>query len=87
MNNAAEDLWTTNRDTWGGNETHPNTGNNTQEHNAHTNTHTHAKLNSDTLKTKRGTSAFVTAITLQLGRTMQTNEMTSKQTITSLPLV
>lgn len=75
MNNAAEDLRTTNRDnTWGGNETHPNTGNITQKQNTHT--HTHARLNSDTSKTNRDTSAFVSATSSQLGRTIQTAEMT-----------
>lgn len=73
-------------ETHGGEMKHTQTQATTHRSIMRTPTHTHAKLNSDTLKTNRGTSAFVTAITLQLGRTMQTNEMTSKQTITYLPL-
>lgn len=39
-------------------------------------THTHARLNSDTSKTNRETSAFVSATSPQQGATMQTSEMT-----------
>lgn len=91
MNNAAEDLWTTNRDnTWEGwgDETHPNTGNITQRpQKAPTQAHTPARLNSDTSKTNRDTSAFVTATSFQLGKTIQTNEMTSRLRREILPLV
>lgn len=51
MNNAAEDLWTTNRDnTWRGGMKHPNMANIIQKH-----TNTHARNSTLTLQKQTGT--------------------------------